>query len=307
MTAVINPLITNAGFNAAVAASGDGLQLEITHIQIGSSAYVLDPTEGSPDYNRVALVAPTETVAIAGGYVMDKGFRVDTLFPSWVAAPYNVCEIGFWAGDPNDGGTLFAIWAQATPIVQRNNIDYLASFGIALARVPDGSVSVVFDPELSQAIQLMAFHESDPDPHTQYVKKAGDTMTGALLLAPNPATSDNTQKAASTSWIRSAMAHIATAAGFAVLLETNGFIKLPSWLGGLIFQWGLWTSNPSPGVAVNVTFPIVFPTAILSLTVSASANNTSSHHAWFSGETAVSFQGRATTVSNSCRYIAVGY
>lgn len=44
--------------------------------------------------------------------------------------------------------------------------------------------------------------------------------------------------------------------GFAVSLNSNGYIKLPSWLGGFILQWG----NIGSGAGV-VTFPLVFPTA----------------------------------------------
>lgn len=47
--------------------------------------------------------------------------------------------------------------------------------------------------------------------------------------------------------------------GFAVQLSTNGFVKLPSWLGGLVFQWGT-VSKPS-AANVNVTWPMQFPTA----------------------------------------------
>jgi hypothetical protein len=168
MPTVINPLITNAGFNAAQAQSGLGLQLAITHLQLGSGTYVLDPSVGSADYNRTALVTPTETVPVAAGHVMDKGFRVDAMFPAWTAAAYGVSEIGFWAGDPAAGGVLFAIWAQATPFTQRNNIDYLASFGLGLTRVPVGSVTVTFNPVLQEAIALMTYHEQAADPHPQY-------------------------------------------------------------------------------------------------------------------------------------------
>lgn len=207
---VINPIITNAGLNAAVAASGLGLQLGITHVQIGSSAYVLNTSVGSSDYNRTALVAPTEKVAIAAGHVMDKGFRVDAQFPAWTAAAYGATEIGFWAGDPAAGGILFALWAQATPFTQRNNIDYLASFAVALTRVPNGSITTTFDPDLQKAIALVNFHEAAADPHTQYVEKAGDTMLGPLLLAanstaPTPALYDATTKVATMAAIQRAL------------------------------------------------------------------------------------------------------
>lgn len=179
---VIQPLITNAGLNAAIAADGSGLQLQITHVQIGSAAYALNPAPGSADYNRTGLVTPTETIAVAGGHVMNGGFRVDAMFPAWAGAAYGATEIGFWAGVPGAGGILFAIWAQTTPFAQRNNIDYLASFAVGLARVPNGSVTVTFDPDYQKAIALMTFHEEAANPHPQY--KRFFTLAGASVNTP---------------------------------------------------------------------------------------------------------------------------
>jgi hypothetical protein len=47
--------------------------------------------------------------------------------------------------------------------------------------------------------------------------------------------------------------------GFAASLATNGYISFPTWLGGLIIQWG-YNSNIVDG-EVLITFPIAFPTA----------------------------------------------
>ncbi len=47
--------------------------------------------------------------------------------------------------------------------------------------------------------------------------------------------------------------------GFAASFATNGYISFPTWLGGLIIQWG-YNSN-IVDVEVVITFPIAFPTA----------------------------------------------
>lgn len=50
--------------------------------------------------------------------------------------------------------------------------------------------------------------------------------------------------------------------GFSMSLASNGFIALPSWLGGFIIQWGVTTLINS-GTGATVTLPIPFPSAIL--------------------------------------------
>jgi hypothetical protein len=47
--------------------------------------------------------------------------------------------------------------------------------------------------------------------------------------------------------------------GFAASLATNGYISFPTWLGGLIIQWG-YNSN-IVDVEKSISFPITFPTA----------------------------------------------
>ena len=53
---------------------------------------------------------------------------------------------------------------------------------------------------------------------------------------------------------------IATSAGFAVSLATNGYIKLPTWLGGLTMQWGRSPDIDATGFS-TFTFPIAFSAA----------------------------------------------
>ncbi|MGU3348254.1 phage tail-collar fiber domain-containing protein [Pseudomonas monsensis] len=64
--------------------------------------------------------------------------------------------------------------------------------------------------------------------------------------------------------------------GFSMSKERDGYLMLPSWLGGVIIQWG--TINAiAAGAQVSVTFPIAYPSAQIMTLVgnSSSAGSTS--------------------------------
>lgn len=53
--------------------------------------------------------------------------------------------------------------------------------------------------------------------------------------------------------------------GFAISLAANGYIALPTWLGGLILQWGKLASVGLDQTYHQITFPIEFPNAALNI------------------------------------------
>lgn len=89
---------------------------------------------------------------------------------------------------------------------------------------------------------------------------------------------DSSNKPVSSNWIRGAMSAIATAAGFVASYATNGYIKFPSWLGGLIIQWGEYYNASLPlGVqsyfqSPNLNFPIAFPNGCWKMVGSSQLN-----------------------------------
>lgn len=159
MPTVITPVITDAGLNAAITANGNGVKLSITHVVLSTDQFT--PTGTS------TISVRKEKATVASGYTTGAGaFRINVLFSSYSGATYNATAIGFYAGDPDAGGTLFAAYSHPTSvIVQRNSLDYLAQFGLTLSRVPSGSVSVTVDPSAAQAFALISAHEQAADPH----------------------------------------------------------------------------------------------------------------------------------------------
>lgn len=59
-------------------------------------------------------------------------------------------------------------------------------------------------------------------------------------------------------------------AGFAVSLAANGYIAFPTWMGGLITQWGSGTPNASGDA--TITFPMAFSARPASVTFGCREN-----------------------------------
>lgn len=178
MPTVISPLITDAGLNAAVNAQANGLQLQITHVVLGQGQYTPNATTTTGPALRKEKVSISGAVRTGVG-----GFMVTVYLNAYTGAAYGVGELLFYAGDPDAGGVLFAVFSlPASTIFQRNSLDWVGQFAITLARVPAGSVSVTVDPNGAQSVALLSQHEGKSDPHPQYVRHLAP---GAALPTAN--------------------------------------------------------------------------------------------------------------------------
>ena len=133
---------------------------------------------------------------------------------------------------------------------------------------------------------------------------AGGTAHGVT-----PPDAENSTKLATTGWVRNAMASIATALGFTGSYGRPGYIKLPSYLGGFMIQWGQ-TSSISSGGAQTVTFITSFPNYCLSVMTTFSATSNGNVPVTFGAGlyTTTQFQvyNYASSGSNACDWIAFG-
>lgn len=97
--------------------------------------------------------------------------------------------------------------------------------------------------------------------------------------------------------------------GFSASLTANGYIVFPSWMDGLIFQWGI-TGSVAGGGGLTVTLPIAFPSAGASLLVTRYEVYTGSNGYGMTGVFASNSQltlRNGTTSASPISWLAVGY
>jgi hypothetical protein len=212
-------------------------------------------TASKTTYNQLLLAIETLIEVRAGNYALDTGVAnayVVALSPA-LTSYTNGDVVRVRAVNANTGASTLNAGGGIISLVNDQG------GALVSGDVPAGSVfTAVYDSVLVKFL-ITSLVPSQAMSQTQ-----GDAryllQTNVVTAAGDPTFADNSTKAASTGWVRGAMAAIATAAGFASSFGANGYIKFPSWLGGWVVQWGGYTPGVNAGSSA-ITFPISFPTA----------------------------------------------
>jgi phage-related tail fiber protein len=89
--------------------------------------------------------------------------------------------------------------------------------------------------------------------------------------------------------------------GFSVSLAANGYIVFPSWLGGLMIQWGVAIM---PGTTGTFSYPIAFKTAIYQILATDAGSG--AHSLGVSPLSLTSFTAYGNLATTNVRYLAIG-
>lgn len=220
---------------------------------------------------------------------------------------------GFTAGDPQAGVAATTPGAEFFDAVQEE-----------IARTVEGS-GATLDPtkfdQLLTAIKQLAWGNTVRRVATQEEAEAGADnvyqMT-ALRVAQAIATKVAQATEAALGVVKIATQALVDAGtddatavtpkklrwGFSISKAANGYIAFPSWLGGLIIQWGSTSST-------SVTFPTAFPTQCLRIVSEITSWNTTSAAAaqYFcvTGRTLTGFTLAGAATPQTLEWIAIGY
>ena len=173
----------------------------------------------------------------------------------------------------------------------------LASNAVTTSKITDSNVT---SAKLASVTSGATVGSATQIPVITYNDKGQITNTSTANLSILNTTNDPTFVSTSStdpvspSWLKS---------GFAISLSANGYIKLPTWLGGVIFEWGR-VSIAGSGSA-SVTFPLAMPTLLATINLET---NVASEVCYPSSATNSGFTAtQSGAIATNAYWFAIGY
>lgn len=251
----INIVITNAGLAEVINAEQTGTApVVLTEVGLGTGQYTAQASQ-------TALTGEFKRIqAVAGGAIGDNALHLSVHDAG--NDTYTVYELGVYTAS----GTLFAVYSQPMPIIQKAAAAHmLLALDMVLTNVDPDSVTVGDTNfqlnsatttrqgivELATAAEVEAGSDSTRvvTPSTLKALTATTGRTGLVELATS------TEAITGTDGTR-ALTPSTMVAAFVRAHSTSGYQKLP---GGMILQWGRATIAQDG--STRIAFPIAFPSA----------------------------------------------
>ncbi len=139
---------------------------------------------------------------------------------------------------------------------------------------------------------------------TKWLKAATESVAGVLRIASQAETNAGTADDRIVTPKKLRM-------GFSISLAANGYIVFPTWMGGLIIQWGISPIGPSENGIATLTLPISYPTAFLTGVASDVSNDLNKNCigvvALSQSQMQLSWSRVYGTGTQNARWIALGY
>lgn len=267
--------------------------------------FALDPTVGEILYAYTADGAPDFLPASGGSVVVSEEIIINLAFSNAASITANIDMDGLI--------TVNMLQQHNTSTNAHADLLHLWQSGRAY-KVGD----IVFSPKLPSYAYAECIVAGTSAANEPIWPDVGSTVVDGIVkwavrdLRAGTEQNDNSTKLATTAWVRSAMATIMKALGFAISLSPIGYIKFPSCLGGLVIQWGYIQYLGSSGINGTVgNFPIAFPNACLRMVGADAGNGANASAANAISKTQFITFGRSTYDANyvdtTINWVAVGY
>ncbi|OQS39938.1 phage tail-collar fiber domain-containing protein [Chromobacterium haemolyticum] len=132
MTTTLIPQLLDVGLSAIQLASGDGIQLRITHVALGDAGYV--PNAGQSGLRHEVVRYPVADGHIVGPRQLHLTALADDSAEFWVR------EVGFIL----ESGVCLAVWSDPNRALayKQGGLELLLAYDLTLAGVPPDSVTV---------------------------------------------------------------------------------------------------------------------------------------------------------------------